>query len=98
MRVVEHQAVEAPEKGGEGFAGAGGSEDQGAFAARDGGPAEALRRGGGAERGTEPVAGDGMEESEWRSMPEVRIHAVGGAEGSRETSGAKSQKRGKTEL
>ena len=53
-RCEEHEAIEAPEEGGEGFAGAGGREDEGAFAARDGGPAETLRRGGCAERGAEP--------------------------------------------
>jgi hypothetical protein len=37
---VKHEAVEAPEECGEGFSGAGGSEDEGAFAASDGWPAE----------------------------------------------------------
>ncbi len=39
----EHQPVDAPEKGGESLAGAGGSEDQRGLAARDGRPAELLR-------------------------------------------------------
>ncbi len=63
-RFEEHEAIEAPEKGSEGFAGAGGREDEGGFAARDGGPAQMLRRGGCAERGAEPCTGDGMEERE----------------------------------
>ncbi len=62
--VAEHEAIEAPEKGGEGFAGAGGGEDEGAFAARDGGPSKTLRGRWDAERGAEPLAGDGMEEGE----------------------------------
>ena len=37
---MEHQPVEAPEEGGEGFAGSGGGEDQGAFAASDDRPAQ----------------------------------------------------------
>ena len=61
---VEHEAVEAPEKGGQGFAGAGGGQDQGAFAARDDRPAEALRSGGRIKDGLEPLRGDGMEAGE----------------------------------
>ena len=43
---VEHQPVEAPEEGREGFAGSGGSQDEGAFAAGDDRPAQSLRGGG----------------------------------------------------
>ncbi len=58
---MKHEPVEAPEEGGEGLAGAGGSKDQGAFAARDDRPAQALRGGGCIEDGPEPLGGDGME-------------------------------------
>ena len=60
----EHQAVDAPQKGGERLAGAGGGEDEGGFAARDGGPAELLRPRGGGEDGIEPRAHGRMEEGE----------------------------------
>ncbi len=60
----EHQAVDAPEKSGEGFAGAGGGEDQSGISARDGGPAEDLRTGRAGEDGGEPVADGGMKEVE----------------------------------
>ena len=58
----EHEAIDAPQKGGEGFAGAGGGEDEGGFAARDGGPAELLRPRGGGEDGVEPRAHGRVEE------------------------------------
>jgi hypothetical protein len=61
---VEQQAVETPEERGKGFAGSGRREDQRAFAAGDGGPAEALWGGGRAKGGAKPVARDGMEEGE----------------------------------
>ena len=51
-----HQAVEAPEEGGEGLAGAGGGQHQGVVARRDGRPALGLRRGGLGEGGGEPGA------------------------------------------
>ena len=60
----EHQAVDAPEEGGESFAGAGGGEDQRRIAAGDGGPAEDLRARGAGEDGGEPVADGGVEEVE----------------------------------
>ena len=66
----EHEAIDAPQKGGEGFAGAGGGEDEGGFAARDGGPAELLRSRGGGEDGVEPRADGRVEEVE-----RVRGHA-----------------------
>ena len=61
---VKHETVETPEEGGEGFSGSSGSEDECALTARDGGPAEALWRGGCAEGGAEPLGGEGMKESE----------------------------------
>ena len=60
----EHEAIDAPEKSGEGFAGAGGSEDEGGFAAGDGGPAELLGPRGGGEDGVEPRADGRVEEVE----------------------------------
>ena len=60
----EHEAVDAPQKGGEGFAGAGGGEDEGGFAAGDGGPAELLGPGGSGEDGVEPGADGRVEEGE----------------------------------
>ncbi len=56
----EHQPVKAPEECGEGFAGAGGGQDQRALSARDGWPALPLRRGGRLKDGAEPCGGDGM--------------------------------------
>ena len=61
---MEHEAVQAPEEGGEGFAGAGGGEDEGAFAAGDDGPAEALWGGGRVEDSLEPLGRDAMEAGE----------------------------------
>ena len=61
---MQHEAVEAPEESGEGLAGAGGGQDEGAFAARDDRPAEALGSGGCIEDGLEPLRGDGMEAGE----------------------------------
>jgi hypothetical protein len=66
-QVVEHEAVKAPEERSEGFAGAGGGEDQGTLAARDDRPAHALRGGGRIEDGLEPLRRDGVEEGEWVS-------------------------------
>ncbi len=63
-QIVEHETVEAPEEGGEGFSCAGGGEDECAFAAGDDGPAEALRRGGRVKYGAEPLCRDGMEAGE----------------------------------
>src|ERR1035437_3820490 len=60
----EHEAVDAPQKGGEGLAGAGGGKDEGGFAARDGGPAELLRPRWGGEDGVEPSAHGRVEEGE----------------------------------
>ena len=60
----EHQAVDAPEEGGESFTGAGGGEDQRGVAARDCGPAEDLRARGTGEDGGEPVADGGVKEVE----------------------------------
>ena len=60
----EHEAVDAPQKGGEGLAGAGGGEDEGGFAAGDGGPAELLGSRGGGEDGVEPGADGRVEEVE----------------------------------
>ncbi len=56
----EHQAVDAPEEGGESFAGTGGGEDERRIAACDGGPSEDLRARGAGEDGGEPVADGGM--------------------------------------
>jgi hypothetical protein len=72
-RRMEHEAVETPEERGEGFAGSGGGEDEGAFAARDDGPAEALRGGGCVEDGAEPFGGDGMEAGKGVSINAGRI-------------------------
>jgi hypothetical protein len=60
----EHKVIDAPQEGGDGFAGAGGGEDEGGFAARDGGPAELLRPRGGGEDGVEPGAHGRVEEVE----------------------------------
>ena len=61
-RRLEHQPVDAPQKCSQRFAGAGGSEDQGGFASRDGRPAQALRPGGFGEDRFEPVADGGMKQ------------------------------------
>src|ERR1035441_5513825 len=60
----EHEAIDAPQKGGEGLAGAGGGQDKGGFAAGDGGPAELLGPRGGGEDGVEPRAHGRVEEAE----------------------------------
>ena len=60
----EHEAIDAPQEGGEGFAGAGRRKDEGGFAARDGGPAEQLRSRGGRKDGFEPGAHGRVEEVE----------------------------------
>src|ERR1700742_2273989 len=52
----EHQAVDAPEKSGESFAGASGGEDQRGITARDRGPTEDLRARRTGEHGGEPIA------------------------------------------
>ena len=52
----KHEAVEAPEEGGEGFAGAGGCAEEGGFAPGDWFPAEELGAGGRVEDGVEPGA------------------------------------------
>ena len=62
VRVSKQQPIEAPEEGGEGLAGSGGGEDEGAVAAGDGGPAFALRCGGRAEGGAEPLGRDGVKQ------------------------------------
>ena len=54
------ELVDADEKGGEGFAGAGGRGDECGVAGEDGGPAFDLRLGGGAESGEEPLLNDGV--------------------------------------
>ena len=61
---LEHKAIQAPEEGGEGFAGAGGGEDEGAFAARDYRPALVLGRGGLFEDFAEPGSGYEVEAGE----------------------------------
>ena len=60
----EHQSIDAPQKGGEGLAGARGGEDEGGFAARDGGPAELLRARGRGEDGVEPGSYGRVEEGQ----------------------------------
>src|ERR1019366_661488 len=60
----EHEAIDAPQEGGEGLAGAGGGEDEGGFTAGDGGPAELLGSRGGGEDGVEPRAHGRVEEVE----------------------------------
>ena len=57
---LKHQAVEAPEKSGESFAGAGGSKDKSILSARNDRPAHALRSGGGVKDGTKPLSGNRM--------------------------------------
>jgi len=57
----EHEPIDAPQKRGESFAGAGGCEDQRGIAAGDSGPAEFLRLGGTGENGVEPIADGRME-------------------------------------
>ena len=61
----EHEAVDAPEECGEGFAGTGGGEGEGGVAAGNGGPAEDLGAGGFGENGVEPVADGRVEGGEW---------------------------------
>ena len=58
------QGVECPEEGGEGFAGAGGGDDEGVVAVADALPGAFLGGGGCAEGGTEPVAYGGGEMGE----------------------------------
>ena len=55
------EVIEAGEKSGQGFAGAGRGENEGILAGGDGGPALPLSGGRLAERGAEPVL-DGREE------------------------------------
>ena len=62
----EHEAVDAPQECGEGFAGTGGGEDEGGLAAGDGGPAEPLRPRGGGEDSVEPRAHRRVKEMEGR--------------------------------
>ena len=61
---VGHEPVDRPQERGEGLARAGGGEDQGVVAGRDGGPALGLGVGGRAERGVEPLPHRGREETE----------------------------------
>lgn len=61
---VEHEPIKAPEEGGEGFAGSGGGQNQGALAAGYDRPAEALRGGGRIKDGAEPLGRDGVEAGE----------------------------------
>lgn len=61
---MEHQAVEAPEEGGEGFAGTGGRKDQGAFAAGDDRPAHPLGGGRCVEDSAKPFGRDGVKAGE----------------------------------
>ena len=58
------QGVECPEEGGEGFAGAGGGDDEGVVAVADALPGAFLGGGGCAEGGAEPVAYGGGEVGE----------------------------------
>ena len=60
----EHQAIDTPQKGGERFAGSRGGEDEGGFAAGDGGPAHLLGSRGGGEDGVKPCSYGWMEEVE----------------------------------
>ena len=64
---IEHELVQAGEERGQRFAGARGRQDQGRFAARDRGPALALRRGGRGECRAKPGCRNGMEEREGSS-------------------------------
>ena len=61
---MEHEAIQAPEEGREGFAAAGGREDQSAFAAGNDRPAHALRCCWLAVGALEPLHRDGMEAGE----------------------------------
>ena len=58
------ELVDADEKCGESFSGAGGGGDEGGVAGEDGGPAVLLGLGGGAEFGEEPLGGDGVRPGE----------------------------------
>jgi hypothetical protein len=62
--IAEHELVEAPEEGGEGFAGAGWGEYESGLGAGNGWPAVALGWCGLVEDGSEPACGDGVEEGE----------------------------------
>jgi hypothetical protein len=66
---VEHQAVDAPEKGGQRFAAAGGREDQGGISLRDCRPSLLLGRCGGLERCAEPLGYGRLEERQNVGMP-----------------------------
>ena len=61
---VEHQAVEAPEECGKGFACSGWSKDEGALAACDDRPAQALRGRRRVKDRMKPFSCDGVETSE----------------------------------
>lgn len=61
---MKHEPVEAPEEGSEGFAGTCGSQDKGAFAACDDGPAQALGSCRGVKDCAEPLGGNGVEAGE----------------------------------
>ena len=71
----EHQTVEAPEKGGQRLAAAGGRKDQRRFTTRDRGPAEALRACRRLERTAEPGADGRMKRRQWVDR-RTRRHAV----------------------
>ncbi len=62
---MEHQAIQAPEEGSEGFPGSSGGEDEGALTARDHRPAQTLRSGRRVKDGMEPLGRDRMEAGEW---------------------------------
>ena len=66
---MEHEAVEAPEEGGQSLAGSSGGEDERAFAASDDRPAEPLRSGGGIKNGLEPLRCDGVKTGERIESP-----------------------------
>lgn len=61
---MEHEAIDAPEEGGEGFAGSCGSKDEGTFATGDDGPAHALGGGGCIKHGAKPLRRHGVEAGE----------------------------------
>lgn len=62
---MEHEPIETPQKRGQGFAGAGGSEDEGAFSPGNYRPTLALRCRGLIEDSFEPLRRHRMKASEW---------------------------------
>ena len=74
---MEHEPIQAPEEGGESFAGAGGGQDERILSARNHRPAHPLRGGGGVKDGAKPGCRDRMEAGK-RIGVRVRVGPVAG--------------------